>query len=106
MIVGSWIAPQEALAQLGSLIVTVTSPASGASGSGPISVSANAADTVGVVGVQFLLDGLNAGAEDTTSPYSISWNTTGSSNGSHTVTAIARDAAGNRSTSAPVTVTV
>src|SRR5438445_658345 len=91
MAIGSWIAPQEALAQLGNLIVTVTSSAS---------------DNVGVAGVQFQLDGLNAGAEDTTSPYSVSWNTTTASNGSHTITAIARDAAGNRTTSAPVTVTV
>src|SRR5207237_177820 len=35
-----------------------------------------------------------------------SWNTTTASNGSHTLKAIARDAAGNRSTSSPVTVTV
>ncbi|OLD55486.1 MAG: hypothetical protein AUI64_03530 [Acidobacteria bacterium 13_1_40CM_2_64_6] len=59
-----------------------------------------------VVGVQFKLDGANYGAEDTTSPYSTSWNTTTVSNGSHTLTAIARDAAGNQTTSSPVTVTV
>src|SRR2546422_1157843 len=57
-------------------------------------------------GVQFKLDGANYGAEDTTSPYSTSWNTTTVSNGSHTLTAIARDAAGNQTTSSPVTVTV
>src|SRR5438132_4466574 len=108
MAIGSWIAPQEASAQLGSLIVTVTSPASGSTVSGTVTVSvtASASDNVGVVGVQFQLDGINGGAEDTTSPYSVSWNTTSSSNGSHTITAVARDAAGNRSTSAPVTVTV
>src|SRR5205814_1680242 len=39
-------------------------------------------------------------------PYSVSWNTTTASNGSHTLTAVARDAAGNRTTSAAVTVTV
>src|SRR6267378_2098735 len=86
--------------------VSITSPASGASVSGTISVTASASDNVGVVGVQFLLDGVNAGAEDTTSPYSVSWNTTTASNASHTLTAVARDAAGNRTTSAPVTVTV
>src|SRR5207249_12023504 len=48
----------------------------------------------------------NLGAEDTTSPYSTNWNTTSASNGSHTLTAIARDAAGNRTTSSAVTVTV
>src|SRR5947208_6092354 len=86
--------------------VSITSPASGVTVSGTITVTASASDNVGVVGVQFLLDGLNGGAEDTTSPYSVSWNTTTSSNGSHTITAVARDTAGNRTTSAPVTVPV
>ncbi len=46
--------------------VAVTSPASGATVSGTISVAASASDNVGVVGVQFKLDGANLGAEDTT----------------------------------------
>jgi hypothetical protein len=71
-----------------------------------VTVSATASDSVGVSGVQFKLDGVNLGAEDTTSPYSIAWNTTLTSNASHTLTAIARDAAGNTSTSAARTVTV
>src|SRR5207248_3103821 len=71
-----------------------------------ISVSANASDNVGVVGVQFRLDGANLGAEDTAAPYSIPWNTTTAGNASHTLTAVARDAAGNTTTAASVTVTV
>src|SRR3989449_39610 len=108
MAIGSWIAPQEASAQLGSLIVTVTSPASGSTVSGTVTVSASVTivGLLTVAGVQFKLDGANLGGEDTSSPYSVSWNTTSSSNGSHTITAVARDAAGNRSPSAPVTVTV
>src|SRR5258705_8963916 len=86
--------------------VSVTSPLNGAFTSSTMSVNATAVDNVGVSGVQFLLDGTNLGAEDTTSPYSVSWNTATSSNGSHTVTARARDAAGNSATSIPVTVTV
>ena len=43
---------------------------------------------------QFQLDGANAGSLDTTSPYAYSWNTSTASNGSHTVRAIAKDAAG------------
>jgi hypothetical protein len=86
--------------------VSITSPTSGSTASGTITVSANASDNVGVIGVQFQLDGVNLGAEDTASPYSISWDTTTASNASHTLTAIARDAAGNRTTSSPVTVTV
>jgi len=61
---------------------------------------------VGVVGVQFKLDGANVGAEDTSSPFSISWNTTTATNGSHSLTAVARDAAGNSTTSTAVSVTV
>ncbi len=86
--------------------VNITSPANGATISGPVTVTASAADNVGVVGVQFQLDGVNGGAEDRTTPYSISFDTTTTSDGSHTITAVARDAAGNRTTSAPVTVTV
>ena len=64
-----------------------------------MTVAANASDNVGVAGVQFKLDGANLGAEDTASPYSVTWNTTTATNGSHTLTAVARDAAGNTTTS-------
>src|SRR5260221_14373839 len=71
-------------------------PANGATVSGgSVSLSANASDNVGVAGVQFKLDGANVGAEDTTAPYSVSWDSTLATNGSHTLTAVARDAAGN-----------
>jgi hypothetical protein len=86
--------------------VTITSPASGATVSGTIRVTANASSNVGVAGVQFKLDGANLGAEATAAPYSTLWNTTTASNGSHTLTAVARDTAGNQATSNPVTVTV
>ena len=56
--------------------------------------------------MQFKLDGANLGAEDTTSPYSVAWNSTTATNGSHTLTAVARDAAGNTTTSAGVSATV
>jgi hypothetical protein len=86
---------------------SITAPAGGATVSGStVTVSATASDDVGVVGVQFELDGATLGAEDTTAPYSVVWNTTTATNGSHTLTAVARDAAGNTTTSAPVTVTV
>ena len=85
--------------------VTFTAPASGATVSGSTTVSADATDNVGVVGVQFGLDGNNLGAEDLTAPYSVSWTTTAATNGSHQLTATARDAAG-RSASATRSVTV
>src|SRR5262249_37146435 len=87
--------------------VAITTPANGATVSGSaVTVSANASDNVGVVGVQFKLDGNNLGSEDTSAPYSISWNSTTTPNGSHSLTAVARDAAGNSTTSAAITVTV
>src|SRR5438876_200757 len=103
------IAPQPAQAQLGSLVVNVTSPASGSTVSGtvPVTASVTIVGALTVAGVQFKLDGNNLGAEDTSAPYSVSWNTTTASNGSHTLTAVARDGLlGTLWTSNPVTVTV
>lgn len=86
--------------------VSIASPASGSTVSGTINVSASASDNVEVAGVQFKLDGSNLGSEDTSSPYSVSWDTTTATNDSHTLTATARDAAGNTTTSSAVTITV
>ena len=86
--------------------VSMTAPVNAATVKGTISVTANASDNVGVASVQFQLDGANFGSLDTASPYSVSWNTTTSSNGSHVLRAVAKDAAGNSTTSATVTVTV
>lgn len=87
--------------------VSLTAPSANATVSGSsVTVSASASDNVGVVGVQFKLDGSNLGAEDTSSPYSITWSTTTASNGTHSLTAVARDSAGNTTTSTAVSVTV
>ena len=85
--------------------VSITAPANGATVSGTTSVTASASDNVGVSKVEFYLDGAIQ-STDTTSPYSWSWNTTASSNGSHALVAKAYDAAGNVGTSSTVTVTV
>jgi subtilisin family serine protease len=86
--------------------VSIASPASGASVAGTITLSASASDDVGVVGVQFKLDGADLGAEVSSPPYTVSWSTTSSSIGPHTLTAVARDAAGNSRTSSAVNVIV
>jgi len=86
--------------------VSVSSPTAGATVSGTVSLGASASDTGGVAGVKFTVDGVDVGAEDTTSPYTGSWDTTQATNGQHVVRAVARDAAGNSATSAGVTVTV
>src|SRR5207302_322985 len=55
--------------------------------------------------VQFYRDG-NLIGSDSTAPYSVSWNTTSTNNGSHTLTAVATDILNVRWNSNPVTVTV
>ena len=82
------------------------SPANGGTIGATVALSATASDNVGVAGVQFLLDGTDLGAEDTTSPYSISWNTTTAAEGPHALSARARDAAGNTAVAAAVNVIV
>lgn len=80
--------------------VNITAPANGASVRGSVTLTATASDNTGVTGVQFVLDGVtNIGAQDTSSPYSRSWSTTGVSNGPHTVSARATDTQGGTATS-------
>ncbi len=85
--------------------VTITSPANQATATGSVTISASSTDNVGVVGVQFQVDGTAIGNETVTAPYSIAWNSASVSDGPHTITAIARDAAGNSSASS-VTIAV
>ncbi|HEV8644618.1 MAG TPA: Ig-like domain-containing protein [Burkholderiales bacterium] len=86
--------------------VRITSPASGATVSGTITVTADASDNVGVAGVQFKYNGINFDAEDNFPPYTATAYTNNIPDGSYTLTAVARDAAGNQTTSAPVTITI
>jgi len=86
-------------------VVSVTNPAAGAVVSLAVPVAASASDANGVVGVQFRLDGVALGSEDTSAPYTVSWNTRLGTNGPHTIAAVARDAIGNQTTSS-VAVTV
>jgi hypothetical protein len=75
--------------------VKISSPGTDEIVSGLVTVTAATADNVGTVGVQFLINGSPLGAEDTTAPFSVSWDTWASGGGAHILSAIARDAAGN-----------
>jgi YD repeat-containing protein len=86
--------------------VAVTAPTVGASVTGTVTVSASAADNVGVAGVRFKIDGVDLGAEVNRAPYAVTWNTTTVTNGPHVVTAVAWDAAGNVTSSNNITVSV
>lgn len=85
--------------------VTLTAPTNGATISNSQAVSASASDKIGMAGVQFKVDGANLGAEDTTAPYSVNWDTKTASNGNHTVTAVARNTS-NLTTTTSATVNV
>jgi len=85
--------------------VTLTSPVAGTTLNGIVTARVTASDDVGVAGVQFKIDGAPMGAEATAAPYELVWNTADAVNGTHTVTAVARDGAGHE-TAASAVVTV
>lgn len=85
--------------------VSITAPVNNATVSGTTVIIANASDNIAVTRVEFYRDGTLLGA-DTTAPYSYSWNTIGTPQGAHTLTAKAYDAVPNIGTSQPVNVTV
>lgn len=86
--------------------IALTSPADGATLCGVVAITAVANDAVGIAGVQFKANGVDLGAEITAAPYEINWNTVPMPEGSYTLTAVARDAAGNTTAATPVTVSV
>jgi hypothetical protein len=94
--------------------VSITSPASNSSfkWGTKVTVSTSVADVgtgtgspSGIAQVTFYVDGKATGT-DTTSPYSVQWNPNKRDVGTHSLTAVATDAAGNSTTSAPITVTI
>ena len=74
--------------------VSFTYPSNGASVSGSINVQVAASDNVGVASVSLKVDGVLLGS-DNTAPFAFTWNTPGVSDGVHSLTATALDAAGN-----------
>jgi thermitase len=85
--------------------VTISAPYANSSVSGIVPVNLSASDNVGVTKVELRVNGALA-ATDTASPFAFSWDSTKSANGMATFTAVAYDAAGNSTTSAPVAVNV
>jgi len=82
---------------------TVSVSASGTSGT--ITFNASASDAKGVTKVEWYVDGYLKGT-DTTSPYSMTFNSTTLSNGNHSLVGKAYDAAGNVGTSTSYTFSV
>jgi len=86
--------------------VSILSPTSLSTLEGTTTVLVSAADNTAVVGVTFFVDGVQVESEDASAPYEFVWNTRTFNNGAHTLTARARDAAGNTTTSSGVDVSL
>lgn len=85
--------------------VSITAPAAFADGStsSALPFTANASDNVGVANVEFQVDGVTI-ANDTSSPYGTTVDTTAYASGQHVIRVRAGDAAGNLSAWTSVTV--
>lgn len=95
--------------------VSLTAPANGTSvlSGSLVPIAASATDrgtgsgaASGIASVAFRLDGTTLIRTVTTSPYATTWNTAGVAKGTHTLTAVATDRAGNTTTSAGRQVTI
>jgi hypothetical protein len=101
-----WSAPIWVIQDVASSDTTAPTVSVSESGSsGAITLSATASDNVGVTQVEFYVDGVLKGS-DSSSPYAMTLDSTTLSNGSHSLTAKAFDAAGNSATSAPLSFSI
>ncbi|MBI3505127.1 MAG: S8 family serine peptidase [Proteobacteria bacterium] len=101
---GAGIVDANAAVRQVSPSASIITPSNGAIVSGG-SVSLQVATSGGVVGVQYKIDGANLGSE-VPSPFATFWDTTQTTDGSHSLTAVARNAAGLTTTSSAVSVIV
>ncbi len=83
----------------------ITAPVSDSTATGTVNVTANATDNVAVTKLELYIDD-SLSATDIAAPYVFNWNTASLTNGSHSLTTKAYDAAGHVTTSAAVPVTV
>ena len=90
-------------------IVSLWSPAAPTTLRGVVQLTATAVDDEDVVGVRFRLNARTLGEATLESPvtkFTLQWDSRGAANGVYTLTAIARDAAGNTTQSAGIQVTI
>jgi beta-lactam-binding protein with PASTA domain len=85
--------------------ISITAPTGGAV-SGSVLVTASASDNVGVTSVSFFDADSQIGPTLVAAPFQTVWNTTLVGDGTHALSAIAFDVAGNVASTAPVFVTV
>jgi len=85
--------------------IAMQAPAHNATISGStVMLKAAASDDVDLAGVQFRVDGVDVGPELWVPPFEMTWNTASYVGGEHRITALARDAAGNRTVANAVIV--
>jgi len=83
--------------------VTISNPLNGSAVSGNVTITVSASDNVGVSSVTLSVDGNTIGSI-TAAPYNFLWNSNNAIDGTHTITATAKDAKNNTS-STSITVT-
>jgi hypothetical protein len=86
--------------------VQITAPKEGHTVSGVVAITATVTSSNPVTSVQYMLNGLPLGVAQTTSPYTLSWDTKTANNGFNTLTAVATDSTNAQVTSPPATVNV
>lgn len=85
--------------------VNITTPTTGSTVTGAVTINASASDNVGVVAVEFYANGALI-SRDTASPWSATWSTGALAAGSYALSAKAFDAAGNTALDNDTTVTI
>jgi peptidoglycan/xylan/chitin deacetylase (PgdA/CDA1 family) len=112
---GNWESTHSQLIQVDGQAPTsvLTAPVDGATvtRTSTVAILDEATDDVSIASVRFYLDGVSLGSKTAPtvaggSTYRWNWDTTGVSEGQHTLNATVTDAAGNQTASGPVTVTV
>jgi arylsulfatase A-like enzyme len=89
-----------------ALAVSISAPTSGAILNDSVTLIASASAPTGIAGVQFKIDGANLGAEVSIPPYALRIDSYTFTDGPHTVSARARDSAGQAALSPAVAVTI
>lgn len=79
-------------------VVSITTPSNGSSVSGTVTISVSASDNIAVSSVSLSVDGVLISTL-TTSPYNFTWNSTNAIDGTHAISATAKDAKNNSATS-------
>ena len=99
-----------ALVDVGPPIVSLHTPSVPTTLGGTVTLTATAVDDHDVAGVQFRLNGQGVGpevtAESPVTKFTVAWDSHGMPDGAYVLTANARDAAGNATTSAGIPVTI